>query len=164
MFSNLSKGSVLYGLDTKGDMKYFTAPIESISMPRAKNYNTTFGQLPEFVVDIVAIVNGERKEFRQVPSNTTIADFSPADTIVIADNKDSLVNHIRSIRQSDQTAVNDYPMHKERIPKLDKILSELEPGTVNETVVNELKGQVEEMKGQIGELLSLLKQKTTNPV
>jgi len=161
MFSNLSKGSVLYGLDTKGDMKFFTAPIESVGIPRAKNYNSTFGQLPEFVIDIVAMVNGERKEFRQVPSNTTIADFSPADTIVIADNKDSLVNHVRNARQLDQAAVNDYPMHKERIPKWDRILSELEPGTVNETVVNELKGQVEDMKGQMAEILSLLKQKAS---
>ena len=54
MFSNLSKGSVLYGLETKGGIKFFTAPIESVSFPRPKGINTTFGQLPEMVVDIVA--------------------------------------------------------------------------------------------------------------
>ena len=76
MFSNLSKGSILYGLETKGDMKFFTAPIESVSLPRPKNYNSTFGQIPEFVIDIVTIVNGERREFKQVPTNTTIADLA----------------------------------------------------------------------------------------
>lgn len=161
MFSNLSKGSILYGLETKGDMNYFTAPIESISIPRAKNFNPTFGQIPELVIDIVAIVNGERREFRQVPSNTTIADFGP-DTIVLADNKDSLVNYIRNARQVDQTAVNNYPVHKERIPKWDKVLSDIEPGSMNESAVKELRGQVDSMQSQMNEILSLLKQKTAN--
>ena len=158
MFSNLSKGSVLYGLDTKGDMKFFTAPVESVSMPRTKNFNPTFGQIPELVIDIVAMVDGERREFRQVPSNNTIADFGP-ETIVLADNKDSLINYVRNSRQTDQTAVNNYPVHKERIPKWDRILSEIDPGSVNETVVKELSGKVTSMESQMAEILSLLKER-----
>ena len=156
MFSKLSKGSVLYGLDTKGDMNYFTAPVESVSMPRTKSFNPTFGQIPELVIDIVATVNGERREFKQVPSNTTIADFGP-DSIVLADNKDSLVNYAKSSRQVDQTAVNNYSMHKERLSKWDRVLSEMEPGSVNESAVKELNEKVNSMESQISELLSLLK-------
>lgn len=159
MFSNLSKGSVLYGLDTKGEMKFFTAPVESVSMPRTKNFNPTFGQIPELVIDIVAMVDGERREFRQVPSNNTIADFGP-ETIVLADNKDSLINYVRNSRQTDQTAVNNYPVHKERIPKWDRILSEIDPGSVNETVVKELSGKVTSMESQMAEILSLLKERS----
>ena len=163
MFSNLSKGSVLYVLDTKGDMTYFTAPIENISLPRAKNFNPTFGQIPEMVVDIVASIDGEKREFRQVPTNNTIADFGP-DSIVIADNKDSLINYARNSRQTDQNAVDTYPMHKERLSKWDRILSKLDPVTANDNAVKELKGQVESMQNQIAEALALLKQRTTNPV
>ena len=158
MFSNLSKGSVLYGLETKGDMKFFTAPVESVSIPRAKNFNPTFGQIPELVVDIVANVDGERREFRQVPSGNTIADFGQ-DTIVLADTKDSLLNYVRNARQTDQNAVNNYPIHKERIPKWDRILSEIDPGMVNDTVVKELSGKVNSMESQMAEILSLLKKK-----
>ena len=75
MFSNLSKGSVLYGLETKGEIKMFTAPVDSVTIQYPKHMNNTFGQLPEMVVDIVATVNGERREFKQVPSNSAIADF-----------------------------------------------------------------------------------------
>ena len=160
MFSNLSKGSVLYVLDTKGDMNYFTAPIESISLPRTKSFNPTFGQIPELVVDIIASVNGDRREFKQVPSNTTIADFGP-DSIVLADNRDSLINYVRNSRQADQTAVNNYPVHKERLPKWDRILSELEPGSINESAVKELSGKVNDMESQMREILSLLKSGNT---
>ena len=81
MFSNLSKGSVLYGLETKGSITLFTAPIESVTIPYPKQRNNIFGQLSDMVVDIVATVNGERREFKQVPSNSAIADFGP-ETIV----------------------------------------------------------------------------------
>lgn len=162
MFSNLSKGSVLYGLDTKGDMQLFTAPIENVSMPRAKSFNPTFGQMPELVIDIVAMVNGERREFRQLPHNNTIADFGP-DSIVLADSKDSLINHIRSARQQDQTIVDSYPMRKERLPKWDRILSEIDPASANDNAVKELRGQVESMQNQLAEALSLLRAGNNKP-
>lgn len=159
MFSNLSKGSVLYGLETKGDMKFFTAPVESVSLPRPKNFNPTFGQIPEMVIDVVAMVNGERQEFKQVPSNSTIADFGP-DSFVLADNKDSLINHVRASRQLDQTAIDNYPMHKERLEKWDRILLEIDPGQANENAVKELGNKVNNMESQMAEILSLLKKKT----
>lgn len=156
MFSNLSKGSVLYGLDTKGDMQFFAAPVESVSMPRTKSFNPTFGQMPELVIDIVATVNGERREFRQLPHNNTIADFGP-DSLVLADNKDSLVNYVKNFRQQDQTAVDSYPMHKDRLPKWDRILSEIDPHSANDNAVKELRGQVESMQSQLAEALALLR-------
>ena len=51
MFSNLSKGSVLYGLDTKEGIKVFTATVETVSIPRPRFMQNTFGQLPEMVID-----------------------------------------------------------------------------------------------------------------
>ena len=120
MFSNLSKGSVLYGLDNKKDT-HFTAVVDMVTLPYSKNQHPTFGQLPEMVVDIVANVNGDRKEFKQVPCNNAIADFGP-DALVLADSKDSLSNYVRSLRQTSKNIVDSYPVHKERIPKYDKIL------------------------------------------
>ena len=89
MFSNLTQGSILYGYDAKETFKYFTAPIVSVSLPRLKNKPNGFYPLTEMVVDIVATVNGERREFQQVPSNTSIADFGE-NAFVIADSKEAL--------------------------------------------------------------------------
>ena len=41
MFSNLTQGSILYGLETKGDVKVFTAPITNVSLPRPRFINNT---------------------------------------------------------------------------------------------------------------------------
>ena len=156
MFSNLSKGSVLYGLDTKDDVKVFTASVDMVTLPYPRNPQTTFGQLPEMVVDIVVNVGGERKEFKRVPANNVIADFGP-NTLVLADTKDSLINHVKTLRQESRNIVESYPRHQELIPQYDKVLEDLDPGLANENVVKELRDQVTTMQNQFAEVLALLK-------
>lgn len=157
MFSNLSKGSVLYGLETKGEIKLFTAPIESVSLPYPKQRSNIFGQMPEMVVDIVVTINGERREFKQVPSNNAIADFGP-DTFVLSDSKDSLMNYVSSMLQSSRNIVNSVDKHKSLIAQYEQVLGELNPASANESAVKELREQVQDMQGQMGEILSLLKE------
>lgn len=156
MFSNLSKGSVLYGLDRKNGNKVFTATVENVSMPRPRFNQNTFGQITEYVVDIVANINGERKEFQQVPNNNVVADFGP-DSLVISDSKDSLANHVKSLRQESKRILDSAPIHQGWIPQYDAALSELDPATANDNAVKELRGQVEDMRSQMAEMLSLLK-------
>ena len=163
MFSNLSKGSVLYGLDTKDEVRMFTATVDSVTIPRPKYVQNTFGQLPEMVLDIVANVNGERKEYKEVPTNNVIADFGP-DTFVLSDSRDSLTNYVRSQLQKSKDIVNSADKHKNLIPQYEKVLGELDPASANDNAVKELRGQVESMQSQMNEMLSLLRQKTSNPV
>ena len=163
MFSNLSKGSVLYGLDTKGEVKMFTATVDAVSIPRPKYMQNTFGQLPEMVLDIVANVNGEKKEYKEVPTNNVIADFGP-DTFVLSDSRDSLTNYVRSQLQRSKDIVNSADRHKALIPQYEHVLGELDPASANDNAVKELRGQVESMQSQMQEMLSLLKQKNSNPV
>ena len=161
MFSNLSKGSVLYGLDTKGEVKMFTATVDSVSLPKPKYVQNTFGQLPEMVLDRVASVNGERKEYKEVPTNNVIADFGP-DTFVLSDSRDSLANYVRSQLQRSKDIVNSADRHKELIPQYEHVLGELDPASANDSAVKELRGQVESMQSQMKEMLSLLRERTLN--
>ena len=162
MFSNLSKGSVLYGLDTKGEVRMFTATVESVTLPRPKYVQNTFGQLPEMVLDIVANVNGERKEYKEVPTNNVIADFGP-DTFVLSDSRDSLTNYVRSQLQRSKDVVNSADKHKTLIPQYERVLGELDPASANDSAVKELRGQVESMQSQMNEMLSLLRQGNPKP-
>ena len=163
MFSNLSKGSVLYGLDTKGEVRMFTATVESVTLPRPKYVQNTFGQLPEMVLDIVANVNGERKEYKEVPTNNVIADFGP-DTFVLSDSRDSLTNYVRSQLQRSKDVVTSADKHKALIPQYEHVLGELDPASANDSAVKELKNEVASMQSQLAEALALLKQRTANPV
>jgi len=160
MFSNLSKGSVLYGLDNKEGVKLFTGTVDSVTLPYPRNTQNTFGLLPEMVVDIKVMVNGDRREFKQVPSNNVIADFGP-NTVVLSDSKDSLVNYVKSLRQTSKNIIDSCSMHQKLIPQYDKVLEDLNPEYVNESAVKELREQVGSLQSQLAEALALLKEGNT---
>jgi hypothetical protein len=93
MFSNLSQNSILYILDLKNSPKVVSGPIERVSLPRPK-YNT-FNPNMEMVIDIVAIIQGEKREFKGVP-NGSIANFGE-DAFVLAESKDALNSYVSSM-------------------------------------------------------------------
>lgn len=159
MFSNLSKGNILYGLDRRDKISWFTASIESITPVYGKTNPNMFGQLPELRLDIIANINGERREFKQVPSNNAIADFGET-SFVIADNKDSLFNYIKTLRQNSKAIVDSAPYHNSLIPQYDTVLNELVPSSANNEEVKALKDEVSSLKSQLAEAISLLKSGT----
>ena len=112
-------------------------------------------------MDIVVTINGERREFKQVPSNNAIADFGP-DTFVLSDTKDSLMNYVNSMLQNSRNIVNSVGKHKALITQYENVLAELNPNVANDNAVKELRGQVESMQSQMQEMLSLLRERTSN--
>lgn len=161
MFSNLAQGSIIYGLDTRDKIKLFTAQINSISLPHAKNISSSyFGQVPEMVVDIVATVNGERREFRQVPSNNTIANFGD-NAFILADTRESLLSYVNSMLQTSKNIISSVDKHKELITQYESVLGEINPNlqvtAANNSAVKELQSEVEGLKSQLAEAIALLK-------
>ena len=163
MFSNLTQGSILYGYDAKETFKYFTAPIVSVSLPRLKNKPNGFYPLTEMVVDIVATVNGERREFQQVPSNTSIADFGE-NAFVIADSKEALNAFIDSqlmnVDKIIETDDNNIEKDKHLKVEYESLQKQINPNlrqSVNDDEVKELRDKVNSMEGSLKEILSLLK-------
>lgn len=153
MFSNLTQGSILYGLETKDELKVFTAPITNVSLPRPLLTQNTFGQVPITVVDIVATVNGEKREFKQVPGNTTIANFGQ-DAFILADSKESLNSYIESMLQNSRNIVASVDKHKALINQYENAYKELNPSIAisgNDDAVKALRNEVNELKGLIKE-------------
>lgn len=162
MFSNLSKGSVLYGIDRTDKIKWFTASVENVNPSMVKANPNMFGQIPELRLDIVVNINGEQRTFQQVPSNNAIADFGDK-SFVIADNKDSLYNYVKTLRQNSKNIVDSASYHESLLPQYDEVLNELIPGSAgNNEEVKALKNEVGSLKAQLAEAISLLKQKANN--
>ena len=161
MFSNLSKGNVLYGLDRRDKVKWFTASIENVT-PTVSKTTQMFGQMPELRLDIVASINGEQKTFQQVPSNNAIADFGDK-SFVIADNKDSLFNYVKTLKQTSKNIVESASYHESLIPQYDEVLNELMPGSANNDEVKALRTEVGSLKSQLAEAIALLKSGNSKP-
>lgn len=156
MFSNLSKGNVLYGLDRTNGVKWFTATVEDVN-PIGVNTPNMFGQMPEVRLNIVCNINGIQKTFQQVPSNNAIADFGD-NSFVIADNKDSLFNYTKTLRQKSKNIVDSASYHESLLPQFDDVLNNIMPGSANNDEVKALRTEVGSLKSQLAEAIALLKQ------
>lgn len=153
MFSNLSQNSILYILDTKDKPRISSGTINSITLPRAQY--ATFGQNMETVVDIIATVDGEKREFKRVPSTNTIANFGP-EAFVIADSKESMNSHVAAMLQNSKNIVNSVEKHKQLILDYEEVLQELNPALKadkeKDKAIQDLQNEVKELKQILVEL------------
>lgn len=154
MFSNLSKGNILYGLDkSNGDIKYFTAVVESANPALPINANAFLGN----VMDIDVTRDGKRLKFQQIPSNAAIADYGN-NTFVLADSKETITNYVNSKLQASRNIVNSYEENKKLVDSYTSILNDINPNP-NSDELKAIKQEFSEMKGQFEEIVSLLKGK-----
>ena len=160
MFSNLSQNSILYVLDLKNKPKVLSGPIERISIPRPK-YNT-FNPNMEMVVDIIANINGERREFKGVPNNT-IADFGE-DAFVLAESKDVLNSYVHSMLQNSKNIINSIEKHQTLINQYEEAIQELNPdikaSIENDKAIKDLKDEISELKQMIASMAKSEQPKT----
>lgn len=149
MFSNLSQNSIIYVLDNKTN-KLSTGSVISISLPRARN--VVFGQTMETVVDITAMVDGEKREFKQVPSFNTTANFGP-DAFILADGKESMNTYVSAALQNSRNIVNSVEKHKALMESYSEILQELNPALKadkeKDKIIQDLREQMSELKQMI---------------
>ena len=160
MFSNLSRGSILHGVDREGEMRWFTGSVERVTPSINAPYPNNFNQFPSVDLDIVANINGKQRIFKGVHGSDSIADFGK-DAFILADNKDSLYNYIKSLLKVSEDATNKETirMHEQWIPQYKNVLAEMVPGA-NSNEVKELREQVGSLQSQLAEALALLKGKT----
>ena len=157
MFSNLSQNSILYVLDLNSSPKILSGPIERVSLPRPR-YNT-FNPNMEMIVDIIATINGERREFKGVP-NSSIANFGDT-AFVLAENKESLNSYINAMLQNSKSVIESVDKHQKLIADYEEALSELNPALKadkeKDKAIQSLQSQVAELKDII---LSMTKRET----
>ena len=156
MFSNLSQNSILYILDLQSKPKILSGPVERVSVPRPK-YNT-FNPNMEMIVDITAIINGERREFKSVP-NGTLANFGD-DAFVLAENKDVLNSYMNSMLQNSRSIVNSVEKHQKLITDYEEAIQELNPdikaSKENDKAIQTLQDQVENLQKGMQRILAIM--------
>lgn len=156
MFSNLNQNSILYILDLHGSPKILSGPVERVSLPRSK-YNA-FNPGFEMIVDITAVINGEKREFKGVP-NGTIANFE-TDAFILAENKEELNAYINSMLQNSKNILESMDKHKELINTYELALQELNPtlkaDREKDKAIQTLQEQVASIQDNMQKLISMM--------
>jgi hypothetical protein len=164
MFSNLSQNSILYVLDLNSTPKVLSGPVDRVSIPRPK-YNT-FNPNMEMVVDIIATINGEKREFKGVP-NGAIANFG-TDAFILAESKESLNSYINSMLQNSRSVLENVDKHRKLVMDYEEALQELNPSLKadkeKDKAIHDLQDQVASLQNGMQQLLAMMnKGETTNP-
>ena len=160
MFSSLSQNSILYVWDFKNSPKILSGPIERVSIPRPKY--TTFNPTLEMLVDITATINGERREFKDVP-NTSVADFGD-NAFVLAENKETLNSYITAKYQNAKAMIENAKKQEALLQLYEQSLEELNPSIKadkeKDKVIADLKDEMKELKSMIAALTKQENSKT----
>lgn len=126
MFLNLRKGSTIYILDKNGTLTYSQGTIEDLTLPQTKigTYIPT--------MDIVVSVNDKKREFKQVPANSNVADGG-IDSTVITDSKDEIIKQLQIYDKYVNNVLSNTPTLEENSKICKKILADLSPEYAKET-------------------------------
>lgn len=105
------------------------------------------------VVDITATFGTETRNYKQLPSDVAIADFSK-EGVVISDSRDQMANEVESLKKLSKRIIDEVDNHKRIFKECDKILADLDPEIKKKA---EQAQEIEGLKQQVGEILCLLK-------
>lgn len=170
MFSALRQGNPLYILEKGNDPSLKIGQIENVSLPKPKyttyTPNLTLGMTPEMVVDITVLVDGTKMEFKQIPSNNSIANFDNSN-IVISESREAMSAEIDGMLQTSKQILNSIDYHKKMIVSCEEMLKKISPGFAKEkdrdNAIESLTAQVNNMqtefgsiRGDVSKILSLL--------
>lgn len=143
-------------MDLHSNPKVLSGPVERVSVPRPK-YNT-FNPNMEMVVDIIATVNGERREFKGVP-NGSLANFGD-DAFVLAESKDVLNSYVNAMLQNSRSVVNSIDKHQKLITDYEEALQELNPdikaSKENDKAIQSLQDQVNALQQGMQQMLAIM--------
>lgn len=151
MFSGLRTNSLFYILE-KGEKPVLkVGQVSSVSNPSPKygQYPTTpmFGQQMETVVDVSVKVGDETMEFKQLPSNLSIANLGQ--NVVVSENKDAMNAEVEAMLRNSRGILESVSYHESVIASCDGILRELNPQLAKEKAQEE---KIEGLEDQMGKL------------
>lgn len=160
MFSGLRTNSLFYILE-KGEKPVLkVGQVSSVSNPSPKygQYPTTpmFGQQMETVVDISVKVGDETMEFKQLPSNLSIANLGQ--NVVVSENKDAMNAEVEAMLRNSRGILESVSYHESVIASCDSILRELNPQLAKEKAQEEKIVGLEDQMGKLSVALSSIQE------
>lgn len=151
MFSGLRANSLFYILE-KGETPVLkVGQVISVSNPTPKygQYPTShmFGHPAETVVDVSVKVADETMDFKQLPSNLSIANLGQ--NVVVSDSKEAMNAEVEAMLRNSHSILESVSYHESVIASCDNILRELNPQFAKEKLQEEKIDALEERMGGI---------------
>ena len=121
--------------------------------PKFNQFPSTqpFGQ-NETVVDVTVKVGEQTMEFKQLPSNLSIANSG---TVVVSDNREAMIAEVEAMLASSRHIIESIPYHQSVLVACDEMMTMLNPQIAKE---REQERKIGELEAKMGGIESALNQ------
>lgn len=160
MFSGVRANQFLYILEKGPRPTLKVGQVVSVSnpMPKFGGPMPAFGQGIDTVVDISVKVGDDVREFKQLPSNLSVANFGL--NFVISDSREAMITEVEAMAKASRDVLESVAYHQSVIAASEVMMRELNPRLAKEVEqeakIGELQGQVTQLTASIGQLKNML--------
>lgn len=154
MFAGLRQHNPFYILEKGENMSLKIGQVINISNPIPK-YSSNLG--PTTTVDIAVKIGEDTVDFKQLPSNSTIANFGIGN-IVVSDNCDDMILEVESLLKSSKDIIDSIDYHNNVITKCEEYLQKLNPKLAKEKEQADKINLLEDKIGNIETTLTDMKE------
>ena len=156
MFSGLRQNSLFYILEKGDTVSLKIGQVLSVSNPQPK-YNQfptmqPYSQ-PDTTVDVKVKVGDDVIDFKQLPSNLSIANFGQ-NGMVVSESKEAMSAEVEAMLRNSNSIIDSIPYHKKILTCCDDMLRQLNPQFAKEKEQEEKIGGLEQKIGGIENTLS----------
>lgn len=154
MFSNLRQDSLFYILDKRNKPTLTIARVASVTNPVPK-YGAPLNPIVngmETTVDIVVDVDGQKADFKKVPSNLSIYGENG---VVISESKDAMYAEIEAMRENSRKVIESVNYNKTVMEQCDVMMGQLNPNIAKE---KENDNRLKSLEEQMGGMQAVLKE------
>lgn len=151
MFSGLRQNSLFYILEKSDELSLKIGQVVSVSNPQPKYSQFSATQpyaQPEMVVDVKVKIGDETMDFKQLPSNLSIANFG-TNGVVVSESKEAMSAEVEAMLRNSNSIIESVPYHQKVIMSCDEMLRQLNPQFAKEKEQEEKIGALEEKMGGI---------------
>lgn len=160
MFGALRQGSLFYILDKGNEPKLKVGQVVSVS-----NIVPFYGQPLNMTVDVSVKVGNETMEFKQLPSNLSIAN-SNIEGIVVSEDRESMAREVESMIKTSHQILDSIPYHNKILSSCDGMLRELNPQFAKEKQqeekIDSLESKVSSVESSLSEIKNMLDRMLNN--
>lgn len=164
MFRSLRPNQQLYILTRGTNPRLDVGFVVSVSMPQMKfPMPAPIGQPTEYVVDVVANVNGAQQTFQKLPADKEIADFGEGyGNMVVSSSRDAMNSELATLKTNSEEHIRRVDEERAKIVAYESILQQLNPEYAEkqkqEQKIQNLENQVAQMAQTNANLETMMSQ------
>lgn len=152
MFAGLRQHNPFYILEKGENMSLKKGQVLGISNLMPKYSHTAPHLGPTSTVDVTVKVGEETVDFKQLPSNSSIANFGLGN-IVVSDNSEDMMLEIESMFKVSKDVMESVPYHTMVMEKCEEYLQMLNPKIAKE---KEQESKINALEDKIGNIETTL--------